>query len=70
MAATTYSTLIAQIKDNAENDGTEFSDAIPSFISRTSERLLKEVDPLGLNRYVESTFIVGDPILILDITEF
>ena len=63
MAATTYSTLIAQIKDNAENDGTEFTDAIPSFISRTSERLLKEVDPLGLNRYVESTFIVGDPFL-------
>ncbi len=61
MAATTYSTLVAQIKDTAENDGTDFSSAVPSFITRASERLTKEIDLLGLTRYSNSTFIVGDP---------
>tara|TARA_Y100001938_G_scaffold138422_1_gene203903 strand:- start:31036 stop:31695 length:660 start_codon:yes stop_codon:yes gene_type:complete len=59
----TYSTLQSQIKDILENDGSEFSDAVPSFIDRGEWRLFREIDSLGLNRYAASNFNIGDPFL-------
>lgn len=57
----TYTTLQSQIKDILENDGTEFSDAVPSFIERGELRLFREIDSLGLNKYANTSFNVGDP---------
>ena len=59
----TYTTLQSQIKDILENDGTEFSDAVPSFIERGELRLFREIDSLGLNKYANTSFNVGDPFL-------
>ena len=59
----TYTTLQSQIKDILENDGTEFSDAVPSFIDRAEWRLFRETDSLGLNQYAASSFSIGDPFL-------
>lgn len=59
--ALTYSTLVTQIKDAAENDGSEFEDAVPNFIGRTEERMSREIDSLGLTNFATSFFVQGDP---------
>jgi hypothetical protein len=50
MPVTTYSTLATQIQETAENTGSEFVDSIPNFISRTENRLTRDVDLLRLTR--------------------
>ena len=62
MAVTTYSSLVTQIKETTENTGSEFIDAIPNFISRTENRLTREVDLLGLTGLATTNFIVSTPV--------
>jgi hypothetical protein len=61
--ALTYTSLVSRIKDAAENDGTEFSDAVPDFIDRAELRLTREIDSLGLTNFATSFFVQGDPFL-------
>ena len=59
----TFSTLKSQIQNTAENDDTEFTDAIPDFISRSERRLSKEIDHPELTSHLNATLAQGDPFL-------
>jgi len=59
--ALTYTTLVAQIKDTAEDDSEEFSDAIPSFIDRAETRLSRELDHPEMAGHLQTTLAYGDP---------
>ena len=65
MAAITYNTLVTQIKNTMEDDGTEFETAIPDFIRRTELKLTDSLDNLGLTEYATSQFTASDPFLTL-----
>jgi hypothetical protein len=62
MPVTTYSTLATQIQETAENTGSEFVDSIPNFISRTENRLTRDVDLLGLTSFATTNFVVSTPV--------
>jgi len=59
--AITYTTLQDQIKDTAEDDSEEFSDAIPSFIDRAETRLSRELDHPEMAGHFQTTLAYGDP---------
>jgi len=61
--ALTYTILVQRIKDAAENDGTEFAEAVDSFIERAELRLTRETDVLGLTNFATSFFVQSDPFL-------
>ena len=43
----TYSYLLTDLKNTAENDSTEFTEQIPKFIEKTEIRLTKDLDDFG-----------------------
>jgi hypothetical protein len=59
--ALTYTTLQEQIKNTAEDDSQEFSDAIPSFIDRAETRLARELDHPEMTSHVQTVLAYGDP---------
>ena len=61
--ALTYTVLVKRIKDASENDGSEFAEAVDSFIDRAELRLTRETDVLGLTNFATSFFIQADPFL-------
>ena len=63
MFTLTYQTLKSRIQDILENDGSEFVAAIPNFINRAEQRLVRETDILGLNVFAQTTFNIGDPFI-------
>ena len=65
MAAITYNTLVTQIKNTMEDDGSEFETAIPDFIRRAELKLTDSLDNEGLNEYATSQFTASDPFLTL-----
>ena len=65
MAAITYNTLVTQIQNTMEDDGSEFETAIPDFIRRTELKLTDSLDNLGLTEYATSQFTASDPFLTL-----
>ena len=65
MAAITYNTLVTQIKNTMEDDGTEFETAIPDFIRRAELKLTHSLDNEGLTEYATSQFTASDPFLTL-----
>jgi|8_EtaG_2_1085327.scaffolds.fasta_scaffold00492_2 hypothetical protein len=62
MATVTYTTLVSSIQETAENTGSEFIDAIPSFISRTERRLTRDIDLQGLTSFATTDFVTATPI--------
>ena len=54
----TYSDLKTALINTSENDGTEFTNEIPSFISRAELRLTKDIDDSGLDEYTAFSFYV------------
>jgi hypothetical protein len=63
---TTYNTLIQAIKDNAEDDSTEFSDYLPVAIDAAEERLFRELDMPELEEgqtgsLVDGTYLYTKP---------
>jgi hypothetical protein len=62
MPVTTYSSLVTQIQETTENTGSEFVDSIPHFISRTENRLTREIDLLGLTNFATTNFVVSTPV--------
>ena len=65
MTAITYNTLVTQIKNTMEDDGTEFETAIPDFIRRAELKLTHSLDNEGLTEYATSQFTASDPFLTL-----
>ena len=65
MAAITYNTLVTQIKNTMEDDGTEFETAIPDFIRRAELKLTDSLDNEGLTQYATSQFTASDAFLTL-----
>ena len=65
MTAITYNTLVTQIKNTMEDDGTEFETAIPDFIRRAELTLTNTLDNEGLTEYATSQFTASDPFLTL-----
>ena len=63
MATMPYHTHVSTTKDTAENFSDEFSTNIPRFINRAELRLTREIDNLGLTKYVSSNFTAGDAFL-------
>jgi hypothetical protein len=60
-----YNTLKTQIQNTFDDDDTEFTNAIPDFISRAELRLTRELDSRGLTEYATSNFTANEPWLIL-----
>ena len=46
----TYSYLVTDIKNTAENDSTEFTDQIPYFINKSELQLTKDLDDFAEKR--------------------
>lgn len=67
MVGYTYDTLIQDIKDNLEEDSSEFDSALPFIIERAQAFLQRRVDPLELIRrqIVTHAFTSGDGLLTL-----
>ena len=65
MAAITYDTLVTQIKNTMEDDGTEFDTAIPNFIRRAELTLTNTLDNEGLTEYATSQYTASDAFLTL-----
>ena len=59
----TFSTLKTQVQNTAENDDSEFTDAIPDFIGRSERRLSRDLDHPELTSHLEATLAAGDPFL-------
>ena len=51
----TYSYLVTDIKNTAENDSTEFADQIPYFINKSELQLTKDLDDFGLDVFTSIT---------------
>ena len=60
-----YSYLVADIKNTAEVDSTEFSDQIPKFINKAENKLIKELDDFGLNSLTTVDATQGSPLVTL-----
>jgi len=62
----TYSDLKAALISTTENDGTEFTNEIPNFISRAELRLTKDIDDSGLDEYSAITLTAGNAVVSLN----
>lgn len=60
-----YSTLKQNIKDFMEDDGTEFSNAIDTFIDITELKLSRELKIPAFRRRATSTTTSGDPFITM-----
>ena len=60
-----YSTLVQNIKDFMEDDGTEFSNAIDTFIDFTELKLFRELKIPAFRRRATSTLSIGDPFITM-----
>jgi|TARA_R110000824_G_scaffold298196_1_gene486458 hypothetical protein len=61
----TYSSLKTAIINTTENDGDEFTSAIPGFIERTELRLTKDIDDVGLDSFDAITISASNPVVSL-----
>ena len=61
----TYADLKSAIINTTENDGTEFTNEIPNFISRAELRLTKDIDDAGLDEYTAITLTAGNAVVSL-----
>jgi len=59
----TYSYLVTDIKNTAENDSTEFADQIPYFINKSELQLTKDLDDFGLDVFTTITLSASNPIV-------
>jgi len=59
----TYSYLVTDIKNTAENDSTEFLDQIPYFINKAELQLTKDLDDFGLDVFTTITLSASNPIV-------
>lgn len=62
----TYSDLKTALINTSENDGTEFTNEIPNFISRAELRLTKDIDDSGLDEYSAITLTAGNAVVSLN----
>lgn len=60
---TTYTDLVADIKSYTENDSTEFSDEIPTFILNAETRIKRKVDSDFFRKVATATMTASDPFL-------
>ncbi len=60
---TTFSGLVSSVKSITEDDSIEFEEYIPTAIHLAEERLLKELDNLGIQTVVTVTASTGSPLL-------
>ena len=58
---TTYATLVSNIKQYMEDDGTEFSAAIDTFISLTEIKMSRDVKTPGFRRRATAPLTAGNP---------
>jgi|TARA_R110000823_G_scaffold200288_1_gene331288 hypothetical protein len=59
----TYSYLVTDLKNTAENDSTEFADQIPYFINKAELQLTKDLDDFGLDVFTTITLSASNPIV-------
>ena len=62
---TTYATLKADIKDFMEDDGTEFSSAVDTFIDVAELKLSRDLAVPAFRKRQTSTLTQSDPFLTL-----
>ena len=62
---TTYATLVADIKDYMEDDGTEFSDAVDGFIDVAELKLSRDLAVPAFRKRQTSSLTQSDPFLTL-----
>tara|TARA_R100000935_G_C2806092_1_gene152740 strand:+ start:469 stop:1134 length:666 start_codon:yes stop_codon:yes gene_type:complete len=59
----TYSYLVTDIKNTAENDSTEFLDQIPYLVNKAELQLTKDLDDFGLDVFTTITLSASNPIV-------
>jgi hypothetical protein len=62
---TTYATLVADVKDYMEDDGTEFSDAVDGFIDVAELKLSRDLAVPAFRKRQTSALTQSDPFLTL-----
>ena len=60
-----YTYLVADIKDTAENDSTEFLDQIPKFVNKAETRLTRDLDDYGLVTFTSIAVSANNPYVSL-----
>jgi hypothetical protein len=60
-----YSDLVSDIQNTAENDSEEFSNQIPIIINKAEFRLIKELDDVALNKTVSVVTSINNPLVSL-----
>jgi len=60
-----YSTLVTDIQNTAENDGTEFTTHIDYFINKAENRLVTQLDDYGLNTFTSVAVSANNPFVSL-----
>ena len=60
-----YTELVQNIKDFMEDDGTEFSNAVPTFIELTELRLSRDLKIPAFRRRQLSALTINDPFLTM-----
>ena len=63
----TYSYLVTDIKNTAENDSTEFLDQRPYFINKAELQLTKDLDDFGLDVFTTITLSASNPIVSIPV---
>lgn len=58
----TYNSLIEQVLAYMDRTDQDVRDEVPNFISQAEQRIARESKNIGLEQYVVSNFIVGQPV--------
>ena len=64
VAITNYASLIQALKDEAENDGIEFSEFLPTAVALGEEKLFRELDLPELEEDIQSNLTANSTVLI------
>mgnify|MGYP006397561765 CR=1 FL=1 len=60
-----YTYLVTDIKNTAEDDSTEFLDQIPKLVNKAENRLIRELDDVGLNSFSSVAVSTSNPFVSL-----
>ena len=60
-----YTYLVNDIKNTAEDDSSEFLDQIPKLVNKAENRLIRELDDVGLNSYTSIAVSTSNPFVSL-----
>jgi len=60
-----YTYLVTDIKNTSEDDSTEFLAQIPKLVNKAENRLMRELDDVGLNSFSSVAVSTSNPFVSL-----